>query len=83
MVRFLGDFSLSALSLLLTNAVAWAQLSPAELSGRVTDQTGAVLPGATVTVTQTNTAIKHGFSYRRFAVGLIPVTRRFEAKLRY
>ncbi len=35
---------------------AWAQLSTAQIAGRVTDATGAVLPGVTVTATQTNTA---------------------------
>jgi hypothetical protein len=36
---------------------AWAQLATAELNGRVTDESGAVLPGATVTVTQTATGL--------------------------
>ena len=55
-MRFrLRDFWLSMMWLLLTSAVAAAQLSTAELSGRVTDESGAVLPGATVTVTQTDT----------------------------
>src|SRR6187551_246769 len=35
--------------------VARAQLSTAQLSGRVTDESGAVLPGVTVTATQTAT----------------------------
>src|SRR5438046_4531385 len=34
--------------------VAWAQ-STAQISGRVTDQSGAVMPGVEVTVTQTAT----------------------------
>ena len=34
--------------------VAWAQAT-AELAGRITDESGAVLPGVTVTVTQTDT----------------------------
>ena len=55
MRRFLGDSSIGVLSLLLATGVAWAQLSTAQLSGRVTDESGAVLPGATVTVTQTDT----------------------------
>jgi hypothetical protein len=41
--------------LLLTGGVAWAQLSTAQLTGKVTDPSGAVLPGATVTMTQTDT----------------------------
>ena len=54
MERFGRDFSIVALILLLTSAVAWAQAT-AQLSGKVRDQSGAVLPGVTVTVTQTNT----------------------------
>src|SRR5262245_34387329 len=42
---------------LLTTTVAWAQ-STAQVSGAVKDQTGAVLPGAEVTVTQTDTGLK-------------------------
>src|SRR6267378_4930124 len=55
MGRFLGNLFLGALILLLTSAAASAQLSTAELSGRVTDSSGAVLPGVTVTMTQTDT----------------------------
>src|SRR5881396_4337027 len=42
------------LILLLMNAPVWAQAT-AELNGRVTDESGGVLPGVTVTVTQTDT----------------------------
>ena len=42
------------MSLLLTSGLAWAQAT-AELAGRVTDESGAVLPGVTVTATQTDT----------------------------
>jgi len=42
------------LILLLTSTSAWAQAT-AELNGRVTDDSGGVLPGVTVTVTQTDT----------------------------
>src|SRR5215204_5306191 len=45
----------AALMLLLTSAGAWAQLSTGQMSGRVTDESGAVLPGVTVTATQTDT----------------------------
>ena len=55
MGRFRRNASLGALTVLLSAAVASAQLSTAELSGRVTDTSGAVLPGVTVTMTQTNT----------------------------
>ena len=44
------------LSLLLTGGIAWAQAT-AELNGRVTDESGAVLPGVTVTATQTDTGV--------------------------
>ena len=46
-----------ALTCLLTTTSAWAQLSTAQLSGRITDQSGAVLPGVTVTATQTDTGL--------------------------
>ena len=52
---FLRRFPLGAMFFLLTSSLAWAQLSTAQLSGRVTDESGAVLPGVTVTVTQTDT----------------------------
>src|SRR5438067_635498 len=55
MVRFTRDVYFGALILLVTAAAASAQLSTAELSGRVTDTSGAVLPGVTVTMTQTDT----------------------------
>src|SRR6185369_1860889 len=42
------------LLLLFTTTSAWAQAT-AELNGRVTDESGAVLPGVTVTATQTET----------------------------
>ena len=41
-------------SAVLTTTLAWAQAT-AELSGRVTDTSGAVLPGVSVTATQTDT----------------------------
>jgi hypothetical protein len=55
MRRFAGFVSLVAISVLLHGAVASAQLSTAQLSGRVTDESGGVLPGVTITVTQTET----------------------------
>src|SRR6266545_3971916 len=45
---------LSVLCLLLTTSVAGAQ-GTAQLNGRVADESGAVLPGVTVTATQTDT----------------------------
>ncbi|MGH9256129.1 MAG: carboxypeptidase-like regulatory domain-containing protein, partial [Vicinamibacterales bacterium] len=47
----------ATLALVLTSATAWAQLSTAQLSGRVTDESGAVLPGVTITATQTDTGL--------------------------
>ena len=43
-----------SLDLLLTSDIAWAQAT-AQLNGRVTDKSGAALPGVTVTATQTDT----------------------------
>ena len=40
----------------LVCGAAWAQ-STAQVSGRVTDQSGAVLPGVEVTMTQTGTGL--------------------------
>ena len=48
---------IGALSVLVAAATTWAQLSTAQLSGRVADESGAVLPGVTVTVTQTDTGL--------------------------
>jgi hypothetical protein len=56
MNRFLATL-VGALTLLLTTTSASAQLSTAQLSGRITDESGAVLPGVTVTATQTDTAL--------------------------
>ena len=54
MNSFLRTFSGVILGLFLT-APAFAQLSTAQLAGKVTDTSGAVLPGATVTTTQAET----------------------------
>jgi hypothetical protein len=51
------DLCTLALIFVLTTATAWAQLATAELNGRVTDSSGAVLPGVTVTATQTATGL--------------------------
>ena len=55
MKRFLRVCSVSAL-ILLIGASAWAQAT-AQMSGTVRDDSGAVLPGVTVTVTQTDTGL--------------------------
>jgi hypothetical protein len=57
--RFLRGFFVGAWILLLTSALAWAQAT-GELAGRVTDESGAVLPGVTVTATQTDTGFTRG-----------------------
>ena len=57
MKRVLRVLSFVAISLLLSGAGASAQLSTAQLSGRVADDSGAVLPGVTVSVTQTDTGL--------------------------
>ena len=54
MKRSLWSFSIVALSLLLSCGVAWAQ-GTAQLNGRVTDESNAVLPGVSVTATQAET----------------------------
>jgi hypothetical protein len=46
----------AALILLLATGAAWAQ-GTAQVSGTVRDESGGVLPGVTVTVTQTNTGL--------------------------
>src|SRR4030095_4633627 len=57
MRRLYTKLCLAALTLLFTSPIAFAQLSTAQLSGRVTDESGAVLPGVTVTATQTDTGL--------------------------
>src|SRR3990167_7701432 len=56
MKRFATVASLAALLLFLASSPVWAQAT-AELSGRVTDESGAVLPGVTVTATQTDNGL--------------------------
>jgi hypothetical protein len=53
--RVLRDFGLGTACLILASASAFAQLSTAQLSGRVTDQQGEVVPGATITAIQIDT----------------------------
>ena len=54
MIRTIQSVVVGAFVVLLTSAPAWAQAT-AELSGRVTDESSAVLPGVSVTATQTDT----------------------------
>ena len=55
MKRSTYRFTLVALLLLTTCARSWAQLATAQMNGRVTDESGAVLPGVTITATQIDT----------------------------
>ena len=55
-MRFLRDVSIAALILLLTSTTSSAQAT-AQLGGRITDESGGVLPGVTVTVMQTDTGL--------------------------
>src|SRR6266704_2124094 len=48
----------SFLALTLSDVTAWSQATTAQISGTVKDQSGAVLPGVEVTVTQTATGGK-------------------------
>jgi len=57
MRAFLRVLLVGVLGLVLTSVTSWAQLSTAQLSGRVTDESSAVLPGVTVTATQTDTGL--------------------------
>src|SRR5258705_11355116 len=56
MKMWLTCCSRGILILLLTVGAAWAQ-GTAQLSGTVRDESGGVLPGVSVTVTQTNTGL--------------------------
>ncbi|MBI3047999.1 MAG: carboxypeptidase regulatory-like domain-containing protein [Acidobacteria bacterium] len=74
--------SVLGLILFTAGAGAAAQLSTAELNGRVTDSSGAVLPGATVTATQTATGVERSVvtdaagSYVTSTGGIRPPLRR-------
>ena len=72
MRKLLRNSCLGTLSLLLASALVWAQAT-AQLDGRVTDESEAVLPGVTVMVTQTNTGLTRTVVNRTgFVGGLIP-----------
>jgi hypothetical protein len=43
--------------LLLASSAAWAQITRATIAGAVTDETGALIPGVEITVTNTDTGI--------------------------
>src|SRR6186997_2718861 len=56
MKSWMSGLSRSLVILVLTAGAAWAQ-GTAQMSGTVRDQSGAVLPGVTVSATQTNTGL--------------------------
>ena len=51
------SWSIPVLALFLLSAPAFAQTSNATLGGTVADNTGALIPGVTVTATNTETGI--------------------------
>jgi Cu/Zn superoxide dismutase len=48
---------IASLTVFLSASTAWAQLSTAQVSGRITTKAARTLPGVTVTVTQTDTGL--------------------------
>src|SRR5688572_11074461 len=56
MHRLLRRFPALVLALILGGTTAWAQAT-ANVSGTARDQSGAVLPGVTITATQTETGV--------------------------
>ena len=56
-MRVSRALALAAMLVAAAAGAAHAQLATADLSGRVTDPSGAVLPGVTVTMTQTDTGL--------------------------
>ena len=87
MKRPLRDLSLAMFGVLLACGVAWGQAT-AELAGRVADESGAVLPGVTVTATQTDTGFTRTVvsdeAEAAFNNGVLTITlpKREEAKAR-
>lgn len=72
---------------LLTAAGAWAQLIPTgSISGVVKDPKGAVVPGATITITNTETGVakttKTNSTGEFLATSLLPGTYRVTARMR-
>src|SRR4029434_8081128 len=57
MTRVLRCVTLGVSIVLLAAHISWAQAT-AELNGRITDESGAVLPGVSVTMTQTDTGFQ-------------------------
>ena len=63
MLKFLRAFCCAVLVLLFVPS-ALAQLSTAAMFGTITDSTGAALPNATVTITQTDSYVVGDERYR-------------------
>jgi len=72
MRAFLRALVVGVLVLVLTSVTSWAQLSTAQLSGRVTDETGAVLPGVTLTATQTDTGLTRSLTTDENGMYVLP-----------
>src|SRR5215813_1532218 len=58
--------------LVLARAEAFAQGSTAQITGAVTDPSGAVLPGVDVTVTQTETGLKRSVMTNETGLYVLP-----------
>ncbi|HET7346754.1 MAG TPA: carboxypeptidase-like regulatory domain-containing protein, partial [Acidobacteriaceae bacterium] len=54
-----GVTALLALLMLLVSGAAWAQNAQGTIVGHVTDPSGAIVPGATVTVLDLSTGLAH------------------------
>ena len=72
MRAFLRALLVGVLVLVLASVTSWAQLSTAQLSGRVTDESGAVLPGVTVTATQTDTGLTRSLTTDENGMYVLP-----------
>jgi hypothetical protein len=85
MKRKLATISTVISFCLLATASAFAQVPTGQISGRVTDSSGAVLPGVDVTVTQTDTGLKRSTVTNdsgQYAIPSLPVgPYRLEATL--
>src|SRR4051812_25862766 len=84
-LRSLGSGLLMALLFVALPAVASAQALGGSLVGNVTDETGAALPGATVTITQMETNLSRDVVTNENgafnATNLLPGTYQVEVKL--
>src|SRR5262245_9512973 len=53
-----GVWLAALLAVTLASGALWAQATTAQINGTVKDSTGALLPGVTITMTQTATGVK-------------------------